>query len=403
MERVSTTDHTTDKLTTHEIPLPRKVLHVGGPNVGDRDVFDRYVDQIFECRRFTNGGNVVNEFEQRLCDYLGVKHCITVCNATIGLQLACHALELTGEVIVPAFTFVATPHAVQWEGLTPVFADVCRDTHAIDPAHAESLITSETSAILGVHLWGNPCDTQRLADIAKRHQLALIYDAAHAFGCGRDEALIGSFGDCEVFSFHATKFFNTFEGGAIATNDDALASKIRLMKNFGFAAMDRVDHLGTNAKLSEVNAAMGMSLFAKIDQLIEKNHQNHATYAQELCGIEGLRLYSFDHLRSSNRQYVVVEIDASVLGVDRDTLMNDLHAQGILARRYFYPGCHQMEPYRSRPVHGAVQLLNTDSLCQSVLCLPTGGQVNEEDVHRVCGVIRNSVQTRRAMRNRAAG
>ena len=390
MERVSQTN----TLRSHS--TSSKVLHVGGPNVGQREVFDRYVDQIFESRRFTNGGDVVSEFEQRLCDFLGVKHCVTVCNATIGLQLACHALNLTGEGIVPAFTFVATPHAVKWEGLVPVFADVCRDSHAIDPSHVESLITPNTSAILGVHLWGSPCDTARLQEIATRHHLSLIYDAAHAFGCGRDETLIGNFGDCEVFSFHATKFFNTFEGGAIATNHDGLAAKIRLMKNFGFEAMDRVVHLGTNAKMPEINAAMGLSLFATMGQLLQRNFDNYAMYRRELAGIEGLRLYSFDHLESSNRQYVVVEIDEAILGVSRDTLMRDLHEANVLARRYFFPGCHRMEPYCSQLERRQLTLPNTESLCLSTLCLPTGSQIGKADVRRVCRAIRHSIQSRGA-------
>ncbi|MGB7346537.1 MAG: DegT/DnrJ/EryC1/StrS family aminotransferase [Pirellulaceae bacterium] len=380
-----------------------KMLHVGGPNVGDRETFDRYVDQIFQRRWFTNGGTVVQEFEQRLCDYLNVKHCITVCNATIGLQLACHALGLTGEVIVPAFTFVATPHAVQWEGLKPVFADVDPVSHSIDPDHIESLINEKTSAILGVHLWGNPCDTDRIEQIAKHHQLSTIYDAAHAFGCAQGDRMIGNFGNCEVFSFHATKFFNTFEGGAIATNDDALAEKIRLMKNFGFEAMDRVVHLGTNAKMTEVCAAMGLSLFAKLEDLVSHNQHIYETYRQHLGGLNGLSLYSFDHLRHSNRQYVVLEIDEAEFGASRDWVMEHLHAQNIRARRYFFPGCHRMEPYRSRYDVRLAQLPKTERLCDRVLCLPTGGSVDDADAQRVCRVIKESRQLASQWRRNAAG
>ena len=347
-----------------------RVLHVGAPNIGDRELFDRLVDGIFERRWFTNGGEVEKEFEAKLCDFLGVKHCIPVCNATIGLQLACHALELTGEVIVPAFTFVATPHAVRWEGLNPVFADIDRATHTICPKSVESLISDQTSAILGVHVWGQHCDTAALDAIASKHGLKLMYDAAHAFACGQDGTMIGNFGQCEVFSFHATKFFNTFEGGAIATNDDELAAKIRLMKNFGFSGPDSVIHLGTNAKMSEISAAMGLSVFAKLDEILAHNKKNYQQYKERLSGINGIRMFSYDQLSHANCQYIVLEIDDQQFGMSRDQLHQQLQTANIRARRYFYPGCHEMEPYRSHSRIAPKQLSKTESLCKKVLCLP---------------------------------
>ena len=261
------------------------ILHVGTPNVGDRATFDRLVDEIFARRWFTNNGKMVQEFEASLCSFLGVKHCIAVCNATVGLQLVFHSLNLTGEVIMPSFTFVATPHAAQWGGLTPVFADIHRDDHTLCPESVQSLITEKTSAIVGVHLWGNPCDNDALCRIARQRNLALVYDAAHAFACSTPTRVVGNMGDCEVFSFHATKFFNTFEGGAITTNDDALAERLRLEKNFGFAGLDNVIHLGTNAKMPEICAAMGLSLLPCVDRLIERNHLNHRLYQAYLDGV----------------------------------------------------------------------------------------------------------------------
>lgn len=385
-------------------PSPnKKTLHVGGPNVGDRQVFDRLVDEIFERRWFTNGGVVEQEFESKLCAYLNVKHCIPVCNATIGLQLACHAMELDGQVILPAFTFVATPHAVQWERLQPVFADVDPLTHTLCPDSVESLITPKTSAIIGVHVWGNPCQTERLEQIAARNNIPIFYDAAHAFGCSHMGKMIGNFGRCEVFSFHATKFFNTFEGGAIATNDDDLAKKIRLMKNFGFAGMDHVIHLGTNAKMTEICAAMGISLFARLDELLEINQARYLQYRKRLDGIPGLTVFSYDQQEKTNWQYIVLQIDESEFGESRDQVFERLLQNDIRARRYFHPGCHNMEPYKSArsspdkkqtPNHPDPNLRNTDRLCQTILCLPTGGSLSESDVDRVCETIKIGQQSK---------
>ena len=365
----------------------KKTLHVGSPNIGDMAVFQQLVEEIFERRWFTNSGVVEKEFERQLCEYLSVKHCIPVCNATVGLQLVCHALDLTGEVILPAFTFVATPHAVQWEGLKPVFADVSLDDHTLCPRSVESLINQRTSAILGVHVWGNSCQTEELQAVAEQYNLELFYDSAHAFACRHGENMIGNFGRCEVFSFHATKFFNTFEGGAIATNDDALAEKIRLMKNFGFAGMDKVIHLGTNAKMTEICAAMGISVMAKLQDIINTNQLNHDRYASNLAEKPGVRLLRYDHIQQSNWQYVVVEIEPALFGASRDDVFENLMQNDIRARRYFYPGCHRMEPYLSLQGDVSSRLPNTEQLCQTVLCLPNGSAVDESDVDRVCELL----------------
>ncbi len=369
-----------------------ETLHVGRPNVGDQAVFEKLVSEIFERRWFTNNGVVVREFELMLCDYLGVKHCIPVCNATVGLQLVCHALELTGEVILPAFTFVATPHAVHWEGLKPVFADIDPESHTICPESVESLITDKTSAIAGVHAWGHACHTDQLDEIANRHGLSVMYDAAHAFGCGHQGKMIGNFGRCEVFSFHATKFFNTFEGGAIATNDDQLAEKFRLMTNFGFAGMDTVVNLGTNAKMTEISAAMGISVFACLDDILKKNQLNYERYRDSLGNTTGLRLFPYEHLEKTNWQYIVIEIEAEEFGASRDQVFQRLNDNKVIARRYFYPGCHHMEPYKTLYGDLSSQVPHTEALCQRVLCLPTGSAVSAQDVDEICWLIKSSVE-----------
>ncbi|MGD0277324.1 MAG: aminotransferase class I/II-fold pyridoxal phosphate-dependent enzyme, partial [Syntrophales bacterium] len=240
-------------------PAFNEKLHVGSPNIGNRARLIEYIDQILNSRWLTNDGPLVRNLEQKIADYLGVNHCIAMCNGTMALEIAIRALGMSGEVIVPSFTFIATAHSLQWQGVTPIFCDINPLTHNIDPRKIEPLITSRTTGIIGVHLWGRPCDIPAIKEIADKHQLKLLFDAAHAFGCSNKGTMIGNFGDAEVFSFHATKFINTFEGGAIVTNNSELAEKIKLMKNFGFAGYDNVIYIGTNGKMAEISAAMGLT------------------------------------------------------------------------------------------------------------------------------------------------
>ena len=244
-------------------------LHVGRPNIGNREQLLARFNDMLDRRWLSNNGRYVQEFEQRIATLLGVRHCIAMCNATVALEIAIRALGLHGEVIVPSYTFIATAHALQWQQITPVFCDVDAHTHNIDPARVEALITPRTTGIVGVHVWGNTCDLLALEEIARRHKLRLLYDAAHAFACSWGGRMIGNFGDAEVFSFHATKFLNTFEGGAVVTNDDQLAHIIRLMKNFGFVNYDQVEYIGTNGKMSEIAAAMGEEVDEGEGDLVE--------------------------------------------------------------------------------------------------------------------------------------
>ena len=219
-------------------PAFAEPLHVGRPNIVDRDAFLARVAQVLDNQWLTNNGPLVQEFEARIAAHLGVKHCVAMCNGTIALEIAIRALGLTGEVIVPSWTFVATAHALYWQGITPVFADIDPDTHNLDPDAVRRMITPRTSGIIGVHLWGRAAPVEALQAIADEHGLKLMFDAAHAFGSTHRGQSIGRFGACEVFSFHATKSFNTMEGGAVTTNDDALAETLRLMRNFGFKGYD---------------------------------------------------------------------------------------------------------------------------------------------------------------------
>jgi len=374
-------------------PAFQEKIHVGRPNIGNREDLLNRITDILDRKWLSNNGKYVQEFEERVAQLLGVKHCIVACNGTIAMEIAAKAANLTGEVIVPSFTFIATAHAMQWLGLTPVFCDIDPQTHTIDAEQVEQLITPRTSAIVGVHVWGQPCNVEALAAIAHRHNLKLLFDAAHAFHCSYQGRMLGNFGDAEVFSFHATKFFNTFEGGAIVTNDDELANKIRLMKSFGFAAgYDNVTSLGTNGKMNEVCAAMGLTGLESLDEFIAVNYRNYKHYQQELAGIPGVRLFQFDETEKSNYQYIVLEIDENITHISRDQLVQILHAENLLARRYFYPGCHQMEPYRSLFPEAGERLPQTNQLVNRVFTLPTGTAMTQEQISQVCMLIRFVVE-----------
>jgi dTDP-4-amino-4,6-dideoxygalactose transaminase len=377
-------------------PSVRAPLLVGRPNLGNRERLMHRIGEMLDRHWFSNNGPLVQEFEAALAAYVGVRHCVTMCNATIAMEIAARALDLSGEVIVPAYTFVATAHAFRWQEITPVFADMNPRSHNIDPASIERLITPKTSAIVGTHVWGRACDVDAISAIAARHGLKVMFDAAHAFGCSHQGRMIGGFGACEVFSFHATKFLNSFEGGAVATNDDQLAERMRLMRNFGFSGFDNVIHLGTNGKMTEVCAAMGLTSLEAIDELVEVNRRNYVAYQQGLYGVPGVSLLEYDPKERNNYQYIVVEIDPDICPVTRDELVERLHARGVIARKYFWPGVHRMHPYRAEQPNARMLLPNTERIAQRVIVLPTGQQMAPTDVHRACDVFRDSLSLRRS-------
>jgi len=363
-------------------------LHVGRPNIGDRERFMRRVEKILDNAWLTNNGPFVQDFERRIADLVETEHAIAMCNATVALEITTRGLGLKGQVIVPSFTFVATAHALQWQEIEPVFADVDPVTHNLDPARVEELITPRTTGIVGVHCWGRPCDVEGLQEVADRHGLQLMFDAAHAIGCTHGGRAIGSFGRAEVFSFHATKVCNSFEGGVVTTNDGELAEKLRLMRNFGFAGKDSVIYVGSNGKMSEVSAAMGLTSLDAFEDFRERNRVNHAAYARGLAGLDGLRLVDFDTAERNNWQYVVVEVDPDAAGLSRDELVQVLEAENVLARRYFFPGVHEMEPYRSHQPRVGEFLPETNRLCARVMTLPTGTAVEPADATAICEVVR---------------
>lgn len=372
------------------MPAFDEPLHVGRPNVGDRAQFLDRVGEIFDRGWFSNDGPVVRELESRIAEMVGVKHCVAVCNGTIALEIAIRALGLTGEVIVPSYTFVATAHALSWQGLTPVFADIDPETHNLDPEAVRRMITPRTTGIIGVHLWGRPAPVQELQEIADEHDLTLMFDAAHAFGCTYRGRMIGGFGRAEVFSFHATKFFNTFEGGAVMTDDDDLAAAMRLMRNFGFNGLDSVVHPGTNGKMIEVCAAMGLTNLDSLDATVATNRRNYEAYVAALDGLPGIRVLPHDLDERGNYQYVVVTVGPEC-PVSRDDLVDALHRENVLARRYFWPGCHRMQPYRDLYPHAGLVLPQTERVAAEVMVLPTGTAVTEADIDVIAGLVRRRI------------
>src|SRR5256884_3937506 len=363
-------------------PMFAEPIHVGRPNIGDHKRFLQRASDILDSGWLSNNGPIAQEFEQRIASFLGVKHCVAMCNGTIALEIATRALELKGEVIVPSYTFIATAHALQWQEITPIFADIDPATHNLDPAAVWRMITPRTTGIIGVHLWGRASPVKEIEAIAREHNLRLMFDASHGFGCSLNGELLGGFGECEVFSFHATKFFNTFEGGAVVTNNDSLAEKMRLMRNFGFSGYDNVIYPGTNGKMSEIAAAMGLTNLEDLDDFVAINRRNYQCYRDAIASIPGLSMLEYDESERNNYQYVGVEV-APYFPISRDRIVEVLHAENILARKYFWPGCHNMEPYRSYYPHAGLVLPNTDRVAERVVVLPTGSALHADAIQGI--------------------
>ena len=370
-------------------PLFAEKLYVGRPNLCDRGKLHAALDQIFDNRWLTNDGPFLRRFEERLQTFLGVRHVVAVCNATIGLQMVYRALGRADparrKALMPAFTFIATAHAWEWEGGTPVFCDVDPDRHLLAPADVAARLDGETGLIVGVHTWGQPCRIEELEALARARKVPLVFDSAHAFSNFHGSRRIGGFGDAEVFSFHATKFFNTFEGGAITTNDDALAAELRHMRNFGFAGYDQVARLGTNGKMQEISAAMGLCLMDELDALLETNRRNYRAYLDAFRSCPGMSLLQLDQPDRLNCQYVVGVLAPDAPPFLRDLLVDALWAENVLVRKYFHPGCHRAAPYAGRAP--APVLPVTEDLCRRVVVFPTGTAVQPEQIRQIAETV----------------
>lgn len=361
-------------------------LHVGRPFVGDQELFFKYAKQVLDSKLLTNNGPLVQEFERQVADYHDVEHCVATCNGTIALEMAIKALELKGEIIVPSFTFPATAHAVLWQAIKPIFADIDPNTHNLDPASVEQMLTEQTTGILGVHLWGRIAPVEQLQEIADKYDLKLLFDSAHAFGCTHNGIKVGNFGVCEILSFHATKFFNSFEGGAILTNDAVLADKLRLMRNFGIAGADMVIHPGTNGKMHEMSAAMGLTNLQSVDRRIEHNRSVYDSYRQGLANVPHLKLLEYDKKENNNYQYIVIEL-AKDCAISRDRMIEGLQSENVMARRYFWPGCHRMKPFVEEAGGSMPPLKYSESVSERVIVLPASSSVDEEEIDVICSII----------------
>lgn len=339
-----------------------------------------------------NGGEQHRALEAELAQWLQVPHLSLFNNGTIALVVACQALRLTGEVITTPFTFPATPHVLSWNNVTPVFADIDPETLCIDPASVESRVTPRTTGILGVHVYGVPCDVDALGGIAQSHGLRVVYDGAHAFGTQINGRAIGTFGDATMFSFHATKLFHTAEGGALAVNDPDLKQRIELLKNFGIKNENEVVMPGINGKMSELQAALGRVVLRHVGQERQRRATVRQVYEQRLGSVTGLRLHAMPGGVTDSLQYLVLRVNAAQAGCSRDTLHERLKRYNIITRKYFHPLCSDYSCYRQLPSASPQHLPNAYRVASEVLVLPLYGALTTDDVHRICDAIRYSLR-----------
>lgn len=340
------------------------------------------IKPIFESRHLTNMGPIHNEFMKKVGDYLGVDNVSLFTNGHLALCVAIRALELTGEVITTPFTFASTTHAIVDCGLTPVFCDINPDTYTIDADKIEALITEKTSAIMPVHVYGNVCDVEKIDAIAKKHNLKVIYDAAHVFGVNVGDKGIGSYGDISMFSFHATKVFNTIEGGCLTYSDKSLESKISSLRNFGITSPESVDYIGTNAKMNEFQAAMGICNLKRINECIESRGEAEKVYRERLENVSGIKLCLVQENVISNHAYFPVVFDGYKL--TRDEIAQKLAENDVFARKYFYPITNEFSCYKGK-YKGETPVAK--EISENVLTLPMYEGLTKEDVNRICDVI----------------
>lgn len=363
-------------------PKPNAPLYVTKPQLAPLDEFIPYLESIWESGVLTNNGPYHQQLEKALCDYLGVGHISLFSNGTIGLITALQALRIGGEVITTPYSFVATAHSLLWNGIKPVFADIDPVTLNLDPARIEAAITPQTSAIMPVHCYGRPCDVDRIQRIADNYGLKVIYDAAHAFGVQDAGGSVLRHGDLSVLSFHATKVFNTFEGGAIVSPDARTKARVDYLKNFGFADEVTVVAPGINGKMSEINAAFGLLQLKNVDQAIARRRDIDGQYRERLSGVEGVR-----PLESMfNASYFPVLIE-DAFPVSRDALYERFRKQEIYVRRYFYPLVSDFPMYRGLASAQRANLPVAADAAERVLCLPIYPDLRDEDVARVVDLI----------------
>lgn len=369
-----------------------KDIFVTSPLLPPLEEFIPYLEQIWENKQLTNGGPFHQALEQALAEYLGVKYISLFANGTLALLTAFQALRLTGEVITTPYSFVATSHSLLWNGLTPVFADIDPRTYNIDPQRIEQLITPQTTAIMPVHCYGVPCDVDKIQQIADIYGLRVIYDAAHAFGVKKEGISILNHGDLAVLSFHATKVFNTFEGGAIISHDSKTKQRIDYLKNFGFAGETRVVAPGINAKMNEVEAAFGLLQLKHIDRALAERETLSDHYRKLLADIEGITLLEVPANVTWNHAYFPVLIEAD-FGISRDAVYELLKTENILTRRYFYPLISSFAMYSGLPTASEQHLPVANAIANKILCLPIYPGLSKNEQEHIVDVIRRAARS----------
>lgn len=367
--------------------MNKNIITVTSPLLPDLDELNVMLKEIWDSKWITNNGSFHQQLEKELAKYLGVPYISLFTNGTLPLLTALQALRITGEVITTPYSFVATTHSIWWNGCKPVFVDIDPTTGNIDPTKIEAAITPKTTAIMPVHCYGKPCDTKAIQDIADKYGLKVIYDAAHAFGVKVNGESVLNAGDMSTLSFHATKVYNTLEGGALVVHDEVTKKRIDYLKNFGFAGEIEVVAPGINSKVDEVRAAYGLLNLKQVDSAIEARHQVAIKYREALRPIEGITFMDDIPGVTHNYSYFPVFVDAEKYGMTRDELYSKMKSDGVLGRRYFYPLISEFSTYRGLPSSAKENLPNAHRMADSVICLPMHHLLTDKDIERVIETI----------------
>lgn len=369
--------------------MDNKLITVTSPLLPNLDEFHEMLQQIWDSKWITNMGSFHKQLEKALAEYLDVPFVSLFTNGTLPLMTALQALRITGEVITTPYSFVATTHSIWWNGCKPVFVDIDPKTGNIDPDKIESAITPKTTAIMPVHVYGKPCDTKRIQEIADKYGLKVIYDAAHAFGVKVDGKGILNEGDMSTLSFHATKVYNTIEGGALITHDEKTKKRIDYLKNFGIADEVTVVGPGINSKMDEMRSAYGLLNLKQVDDAIEARHQVAIKYREALKDVEGISFFYDMPGVKHNYSYFPIFIDSEKYGMTRDALYYKMKEVNVLARRYFYPLISEFSTYRGLPSADPTNLPNAHKMADSVLCLPMHHALSDGDINRILELVIN--------------
>ena len=386
-KHLALTSITSQNSLNSKITMSEKLITVTSPLLPSLDDFNEMLKQIWESKWITNNGSFHKQLEKELAAYLKVPYISLFTNGTLPLITALQALRITGEVITTPYSFVATTHALWWNGIKPVFVDIDPRTGNINPDKIEAAITPKTTAIMPVHVYGKPCDTQRIQEIADQYGLKVIYDAAHAFGVEVNGESILNAGDLSTLSFHATKVYNTVEGGAMVMHDERMKKRIDYLKNFGFANETTVVGPGINSKMDEVRSAYGLLNLRQVDAAIEARHQVAIKYRAALRDVEGITFFDDMPGVRHNYSYFPIFVDAKKYGMTRDELYFKMKDHGVLGRRYFYPLISEFSTYRGLDSARPDNLPEAHKMANSVICLPMHHTLTDEDVKRVLDCI----------------